>query len=82
MKAQVYLEFDRRDQAEKAALRALKIEPNFVSALFFLRDKFGYFKNTESFNKKIMLIGQIAIRHPYPAGSYLDNLFKIPEAHR
>lgn len=80
MKAQVYLEFGQRDQAEKAALRALAIEPDFVSALFFLRDQFGYFKDTELFNRRIRLIGEIAIRHPYPAGSYLDNLFKIPEA--
>lgn len=80
MKAQVYLEFDKRVRAEKAALRALAIEPDFVSALFFLRDQFGYFKDAEAFDRRIRLIGQIGIRHPYPAGSYLDNLFKIPEA--
>jgi O-antigen ligase len=79
MKAQVYLEFGKRSQARKATLRALAIEPNFVSAMFLLRDQFGYYQDTESFNRKIREIGQIAIRHPYPAGSYLDNLFKIPE---
>ena len=78
MKAQVYLEFGERDLARKATLEALAIEPDYVSALFFMRDHFGYFKDIASFDMRMKKIRRKAIRHPYPAGSYLDNLFRVP----
>jgi tetratricopeptide (TPR) repeat protein len=82
IKAQLYLEFNQRKKAKIEALRALEIEPDYVSAHYFLQDNFDYFGNPTVFKEKINVILKKAKKYPYEPGSYLDDLFKVPRSVR
>jgi len=78
-KAQVFLEFNKKEEAKKAVLNALDVEPEYVSALYFLKNYFNYFSDEVSFNERIKRIRSKAEKLKSKPGSYLFELFKIPE---
>jgi tetratricopeptide (TPR) repeat protein len=81
-KARVYLEFGNRDRAREEALKAVALEPEFVSALYFLRENFGYFGEEKGFEEKIDNILQKARGlNPRP-GQYLYKLYGLPGGRR
>lgn len=78
-KAEVYLQFGRKEGAKKAALSALEVEPEFISALYFLQRNFNYFKDESIFQAKFKQIKEKIKRVSRVPGSYLYELYKIPE---
>ena len=52
-RAHLYLEFNHPRLAESAARRALKIEPDYAAALYFLHDHFNHIPDQEELQKKI-----------------------------
>ena len=79
-KAEIYLQFNRLPQAREEALRALKLEPDFVSALYFLQRNFNYFPDEAAFNERIDKIMRMAARleAKIKATPYLSNLYRKP----
>lgn len=77
-KAQVYLDFGEREAAKEAALNALEIEPNFVSALYFLHRNFDYFEE-DIFRTKLKEILEKAESVSLVPGTYLYELYKVPQ---
>lgn len=77
-KAKIYFEFNKRVLAEREAIRALDIEPEFISALYFLHNRFNYFSDEEKFKNRIDKILDKAKILNYQPGTYLDDLFKVP----
>lgn len=77
-KAQVFWEFNEKEKAKEAVLHALDIEPEFVSALYFLKKYFNYFQDEDSFQEKIKKIRAKAEKLKPKPGSYLFELFKLP----
>ena len=78
-KAQVLLEFNKTKKSKKAALNALHIEPEYVSALYFLKKYFNQFPDESAFQELIKKIRAKADKLQLKPGSYLYELFKIPE---
>lgn len=77
-KAKIYFEFNKRILAKREAIRALDIEPEFISALYFLHNRFNYFSDDGKFKSRIDKILKKAKNLDYQPGTYLDNLFKVP----
>lgn len=78
-KARVYLDFGEREAAKEAALNALEVEPNFISALYFLHRNFNYFEEEDIFKTKIKEILEKAKSVSLVPGTYLYELYKVPE---
>jgi hypothetical protein len=78
-KAQVLMEFNKTAEAKRVALAALDIEPEYVSALYFLKKYFNQFPNESHFQEMIKKIRFKAEKLRLKPGSYLYELFKIPE---
>ncbi len=78
-KAKIYFEFNKKNLAKREAIRALDIEPEFISALYFLHNRFNYFSDEEKFKNRIDKILAKAKKLDYQHGTYLDNLFKVPQ---
>lgn len=77
-KAQLYLEFNKNELAKAEALKALKVEPQFISALYFLHRNFNYFKGESVFKEKFKkVLGKIKGLSLKP-GTYLYTLYEIP----
>lgn len=81
-KALVYFDFSEKEMARREALRALELEPEFVSALYFLQEKFNHFANPDVFRSTIERIHRKSQRLRLQPGSYLFNLFQIPAPSR
>ncbi|MEN8152894.1 MAG: O-antigen ligase family protein [Acidobacteriota bacterium] len=77
-KADIHLKFGNKMQAVLEAKKSLEIEPDFISALYFLHRNFDHFKGEENFRKIISVILQKRKKINTEAGSYLDSVFKIP----
>ncbi len=77
-KAQVYYEFDEKNAAKTEALKALKLEPHFISALYFLHRNFNYFPDEDVFNTKLKNILKKREGKTLTPGAYLYELYKIP----
>jgi tetratricopeptide (TPR) repeat protein len=79
-KAEIYLQFDRRAQAKEEALRALKLEPDFVAALYFLHHNFRYFVDDAAFKERIDTIMEKVSRleTKIQSNPYLSNLYSKP----
>jgi len=76
--AQVYLEFGQAESAQKKAAQAIKLEPNYISALYFLQRNFQYFGSETAFKDRIQKI-LIRIRGmTLVPGTYLFELFQVP----
>ncbi len=78
--AQVYFEFEQNESAKREALKALEIEPDYISALYFLHKNYNYFGDDETFKAKIKGILARIKGITLESGTYLYELFKIPEA--
>jgi sulfur relay (sulfurtransferase) DsrC/TusE family protein len=78
-KAQVLLEFNKTKKSKEAALNALNIEPEYVSALYFLKKYFNQFPDESSFKELIKKIRAKADKLQLKPNSYLYELFKVPE---
>jgi tetratricopeptide (TPR) repeat protein len=78
-KAQVYLEFNKKEAAKEEALNALKVEPHFIAALYFLHRNFNYFKDENIFKLKLKDSLKIAGTLSLAPGTYLYELYKVPE---
>ncbi|MCP4219741.1 MAG: O-antigen ligase family protein [bacterium] len=77
-KAGVYLRFNQREAARREALAAIRLEPNFVSALHFLQDNFHHFPDESAFKIRVTRLSQRALQLR-DTNSYLYHLFKEPE---
>jgi len=76
--AQVYLEFGQAESAKKKAGQAIELEPNYISALYFLQRNFQYFGSETAFKDRIQKI-LIRIRGmTLVPGTYLFELFQVP----
>ena len=78
LEAEIRLEFGDAAAAEKAARRALDLEPDYVGALYFLHRHFGHIAEESEFQRNIGSIRAKAEAYEPPPGSYLHNLFEIP----
>ncbi|MGE5340204.1 MAG: O-antigen ligase family protein [Candidatus Omnitrophota bacterium] len=78
-KAELYLAFNRPEQAKQEALNALRLEPEYVAALYFLQRHFQYFGNEATFSANIHAIrAKAKALNPEP-GHYLYRLYDIPK---
>ena len=78
-KARVLKEFGDDAAARREALEALKLEPEFVSALFFLQENFRYFGDPAVFAE---MISRLEARHRaagFAPGSYRYELYRRPQ---
>jgi hypothetical protein len=64
--------------AREEALKALELEPNYVSALYFLQRNFNYFPDNNTFKSRIDKIRNKASQLDPSPDTYLYALFKIP----
>jgi len=78
-KAEIYFEFNKKNLAKREAMKALELEPEFISALYFLHNRFNYFSNKEKFEIRINKILAKAKKLDYQKATYLYNLFKVPQ---
>lgn len=77
-KADIYLRFNHMESARQEALKALELEPGYVSALYFLQRNFHYFPDENAFNSRIdKILDRASQIKPMP-GTYLYELFKAP----
>ena len=77
----IYFPFSVKPKDLKEAVQAIKsldIEPEFISALYFLHNRFNYFSDEEKFKNRIDKILKKAKNLDCQPGTYLDNLFKVP----
>jgi len=77
-KAQIYKEFGNMEKAKYEALKALELEPEFVSALYFMQENFRYLGDEKVFREKISAIREKAVRLKVEPGHYLYRLYEIP----
>ena len=80
-KAAVDLAFGRGESARREALNAMALEPEFVSALCFLHENFGYWPDEAAFSARVEGIVRKTRRWKLKPGSYLYNLFQLPPGH-
>jgi tetratricopeptide (TPR) repeat protein len=78
-KADIYLQFNHMQSARQEALKALELEPDYVSALYFLQRNFNYFPDNNAFKSRIDKILDKASQIKPEPGTYLYGLFKVPE---
>ena len=77
-KAEVYLRVNHMQLAREEALKALELEPGYVSALYFLQRNFHYFPDKNDFKSRIDKILDRASQIKAEPGTYLYELFKVP----
>ncbi len=77
-KAEIYLRFNHMQSAREEALKALELEPDYVSALYFLQRNFNYFPDKNTFKSRIDKIRDKASQIKPKPGTYLYALFKTP----
>ncbi len=78
-KATFLLKFNKPDKARSKAIEALKLEPKFISAIYFLQKNFNYFKKTEDYEARIKTILKDSRSWPEKKSPYLDSLIKLPK---
>ncbi len=77
-KAETYLHFQRKETAVSEARKALALEPDYVAALYFLRDHSGEFPDQTQFDQTIRTIRKKAATFNPAPGSYLHRLYRVP----
>ena len=77
-KAHILLKFNNRESAKREAVRAIELEPKYISALHFLQKHFNYFGEDELFNNKIRQILNSTSSWEKRGSQYLDALIKLP----
>jgi O-antigen ligase len=77
-KAMILVDFDRRQEAQRHALAALDLEPDYVAALFFMRQLAGSPAGDSIFQKRIAQIQAKAKTLQAKPGSYLYDLHSVP----
>jgi O-antigen ligase len=77
-KAELYLQFNRMQEARQEALQALELEPDYAAALYFLHKHFHYFPENSAFEHRMDRIREKIERYQPEDDTYLDKLFKIP----
>jgi O-antigen ligase len=78
MKAVVFMEFGEGSKARAEALAALELEPDYVSARYFLHKNFNYFPDQKKFESEINAILRKARKYSPGKDTYLYELFKVP----
>ncbi len=76
--ADILMRFGKKETAKIMALEALKIEPNFISAIYFLHTNLNFYKTEENFRSKIKKVLQKRKGLNFSPGSYLESLYRIP----
>jgi len=77
-KAHILLKFNKPESAKAEAIRAIELEPDYISALYFLQKNFNYFGKDELFNNKIRKILRSTSNWVKRKSQYLDALIKLP----
>lgn len=78
-KARIYLEFNKNVQAKKEALKAVKLEPEFIAAHYFLQRNFNFYGDEKKFIEKINKILDKAKKLKPVPGHYLFRLYEVQE---
>jgi O-antigen ligase len=78
IKAKVYMQYKKVEDAREAAKKALTLEPDYVAAIYFRHRHFNYLPDEETFQKRITEIQAKAHRHQPQRGTYLFKLWQIP----
>ena len=78
-KASINMKFGDLQQAEKEAVKALEIEPDFISAIYFLQKNFNYYESDYLFSNKVEKIRKKIKGMHFKKGTYLYSIFKIPD---
>jgi tetratricopeptide (TPR) repeat protein len=79
-KAKILMEFGELEAAKVEALAALEIEPEFVRALYFLHRHFNFLPDPPEFERHIEEITAKAAQWQLQPGTYLFELFSLPDA--
>ncbi len=77
-KAELLIRFQKDSQAKEKALEAIKLEPKYINALYFLQKHFHYFGQKEVFLIKIKKIINETSYWRKKSSSYLNSLIKLP----
>ncbi len=77
-KAHILIRFNKSELAKIEAVHAIELEPNYISALYFLQKHFNYFGKYEIFNNKIRQILVSTSGWVKRKSDYLDALIKLP----
>ena len=77
--ALVLADFGRSQEARRLALAALDLEPDYVAALFFMRQLAGSSAEAAVWQKRIAQIQDKAKSLKAKPGSYLYDLYRLPE---
>jgi hypothetical protein len=80
-KAEVYLLFNQKEESQAEAVKAISLEPEYISALLFLEENFRFFANKDEFNEKISNILKKAEKIKPIKGTYLFKLYQLPKGH-
>ena len=78
--AKLLAEFDRRQEALARAREALALEPEYVAALFFVRQMTGSAAGDAAFQERIAALQAKAKKIQAKPGSYLYDLYRLPGA--
>ena len=78
--AQLLAKFDRRPEALARARDALKLEPEYVAALFFVRQMTGSTADAAAFQERIAALQAKAKKLRTQPDSYLYDLYRLPGA--
>lgn len=76
--ASIHWLFGDRDSAEREARIALKLEPDYISALYFLHENYEYIRDESEFNRHIQKILANITGKKFPPSSYLFRLYALP----
>jgi len=77
-KAHIMLKFNKHGSAKTEAIKAIELEPKYISALYFLQKHFNYFEKEELFNNRIRQILSSTSDWEKRNSQYLDALIKLP----
>ncbi len=77
-KAQLLLKLNNKEMAKKEAVRAISLEPKFISAMYFLHKNFNYFGSIDIFRGKVKKILSSTSNWGKRNSEYLNGLIKLP----
>lgn len=77
--ANIHMKFREFEEAKRCAVKALKIEPEFISAIYFLHKNFNYYGSVSSFRNRVNKIKKKSCKMGTIKVKYLNSLFKVPD---